>query len=631
MTPPPPTQAAPPSRARELADWPTAFGAVALCELAVRFGILGTPGQGRLGALVGWQVGIWCTAGLLLGAGCSLLGRATRGARVPAALALGAWCALWASSSLPLRLAWALPAGLVPGVLAALAVHRALARASTRALRAGLAIAIVAALAGLSAGRVAEAPDLPAASAEQPGGPSVLLVTIDTLRADRVGAYGHAAARTPVLDALAAEGVLFENAVTASVWTGPSHATILSGRLPAEHGLHENLQTLRPSLPTLADVLGERGYRTGAIVASAPVSERGSRLPGRFARYDDDLRAPGWPPPELLETVVGRLGARALGRRAMRLRALWRPAERVTDRALDWLAEEDGAPFFGWVHYFDPHLPYRAPASDLDEGARAWSGPVLDDWGPLPSHLKQEVRSRPEWLAHMGRLYDAEVAHVDRELGRLLTGARERAGGAGLWIVVTADHGESFGEHELYFSRDLYEPSLRVPLILVPPRGADETIEPGTRVVGVVQLVDLAATVLDIVGASGALETDGVSLLPALRDPETAPGRPAVASILNLHPEQDWPSAISVRTERWKSIWRLARGSSARPGEGTNVQELYDVERDPHELNEVSRAHPDVDGELWPVAKELGTPRVIEQRELGEIELEALRGLGYAR
>ncbi len=267
---------------------------------------------------------------------------------------------------------------------------------------------------------------------------SVLLVTIDTLRADRVGAYGDAAARTPNLDALARDGVLFERAFTPAPLTLPAHATMLTGLLPPEHGVRANGSFALGKGPrTLAETLQARGLRTAAFVGGFPVARRFG-LDRGFETYDDAFeRAPG-----------------------LHFDFAERPADRVVDAARAWLVATPG-PVFVWAHLYDPHAPYAPPERFRD--------------------------SDP---------YRGEIAFADAMLGRLLEAWRARPGPS--LEAVTSDHGEAFGErgeesHGLF----VYDTTLRVPLLLRGPG-----LPAGLRTSQPVSLRDLPATLAALAGAA---------------------------------------------------------------------------------------------------------------------------------
>jgi len=284
-------------------------------------------------------------------------------------------------------------------------------------------------------------------------GDNVLLITLDTTRADRLGCYGYSRAVTPALDALARRGTLFENALAQVPMTLPSHATLLTGRYPRELGIRLNEQAaLAPDLPTLASVFKGQGYRTGAFVAAFVLDSRYG-LDRGFDVYDDDV------------------GEGVLMRRA----------NAVTDRALAWLRDAQREPFFVWIHYFDPHKPYEPPEAFRGVGADP---------------------------------YDGEIAFVDTEIERLTKWLETQRLTDRTLVVVAGDHGESLGEHgEHGHAMFLYQTNLRVPLILAHPRLGKR----GARVAEVVELTDVFPTILDLFGWRTPEGLLSRSLAPALR------------------------------------------------------------------------------------------------------------------
>ena len=296
------------------------------------------------------------------------------------------------------------------------------------------------ALAATMTASAACAPTAPPAAPPEPAR-SVLLVTIDTLRADRLGCYGDAAARTRRLDALAAEGTLFERAYTPAPITLPAHASLFTGLIPPAHGVRGNgAFALAPGKPTLAEVFRDRGRRTAAFVGGFPLVRRFG-LDRGFGHYDDRMaKTPG-----------------------VHYEFAERRAAEVVDSALAWLAANPG-PAFVWVHLFDPHAPYDPP-------------PAFASADP----------------------YRGEIAAVDPAVGRLLDAWDARPEPD--VVAVTSDHGEAFGEHgEVSHSLFVYDVTLRVPLLL---RGAG--VPRGRRETRAASLVDLAATLLALAGAPAAL------------------------------------------------------------------------------------------------------------------------------
>lgn len=283
--------------------------------------------------------------------------------------------------------------------------------------------------------------------------PSVLLVTIDTLRADRVGAYGSRAGLTPALDQLAARGWLFEDVVAAVPLTLPSHATILSGLDPYHHGVRNNGTYMFPDVtPTLATILKARGHATAAFV-SAVVLDRRYGLARGFDVYDD------------------RIARVAQGRSVLESE---RPCDAVVANATEWIRAQ-GGPFVAWVHFYEPHAPYAPPAD----------------------------------LAVPGRSpYDAEVAAADRCLGRL-TGVAEASRPNRLVTAVTSDHGEGLGEHgESTHGLFVYQSTISVPMVISGPG-----VAVGKRQAGVTRSADLLPTLLGVLGIEGPAGLDGRNLL----------------------------------------------------------------------------------------------------------------------
>jgi choline-sulfatase len=286
----------------------------------------------------------------------------------------------------------------------------------------------------------------------------VLVITIDTLRADRVGAYGWSNARTSTLDGLARSGMRFTRAYAAAPITLTSHATLLTGRYPPGHGARHNGVAMRADVPSLATRFKEAGFDTAAFVSAFPLDRRFGLARG-FDVYDDELPrgADGRPLNE-------------------------RPGSVTVDRALAWMRTRTaGSRLFAWVHLFEPHAPYGTPSAE--------------------SGQPRQPSAR----------YDDEVATADAQIGRLLAAWREREQ---TLVVATADHGEAFGEHgEIGHSIFVYDTTLQVPLIIVGPG-----VPAGTLVDAPVTLADLAPTIVELMDL-GAFDADGVSLA-ALAGPE---------------------------------------------------------------------------------------------------------------
>ncbi|MEW6071245.1 MAG: sulfatase-like hydrolase/transferase [Planctomycetota bacterium] len=347
-------------------------------------------------------------------------------------------------------------------------------------------------------------------------GPSVLLVTLDTTRADALGCYGGPAGNTPRLDRLAAEGVLFERAHAVAPVTMPSHASMLTGLYPLRHGVRGNDRwALADDAVTLAELARARGIQTGAAVAAVVVG-RAFGLAQGFDSYSEP------PPPKGSGVVMYEQ----------------RPAGEVIDAAIAWLDARDRArPFFLWVHLFDPHEPYAPPPE-----------------------------FRPAIPGERG-LYHGEVAYADRELGRLLDhldtdGARDAT-----YVLVAGDHGEGLGDHgELTHGALCREPTLRVPLLLRYPDGR----RAGERVRSLASGVDVFPTLVEALGLPERPGIDGRSLLGG----EETPGRGLYFECYESHIAFGYSHAAGWMDERGKYIhgstpqfFDLARD----PGETRNL------------------------------------------------------------
>jgi arylsulfatase A-like enzyme/Tfp pilus assembly protein PilF len=416
----------------------------------------------------------------------------------------------------------------------------------------------VALVAGATAGPALAAP---------PARPNVLLVTLDTTRADHLGCYGARDALTPALDALAARGTVFEHAYSASPMTLPSHATMLTGLEPPEHGLRVNgYGALPPDVPTLATILAGAGYRTGAFVAAFVLNRRFG-LDRGFATYDDDLAGARQ---QIVEEHL----------------SVYRPGDRVVDAALAWLGEPGDAPFFAWVHLYDPHFP-------------DYANPAL-------------AGTRFDGVAS----YGAEIAFMDRQIGRLLDWLDETGLAATTLVVAVADHGEGLGDHgEREHGYLLSEEVLRVPLLMALPG----TVRPGHRVRPVVSSVDLLPTILDVAGIDNPVRGHGRSLSLGLAGGEL-PSMPSYAETDLPYTVFGWSPLRSITTERWKYV------RTARP-------ELYDRAADPAERTNLHTEQPEtareLAGALATLERTLGVAPAVPAVTLDDDARRRLEALGY--
>jgi len=357
------------------------------------------------------------------------------------------------------------------------------------------------------------------------GGPrNLLVVTLDTTRADRVGSYGHAPARTPRFDALAARGLRFERAATVVPLTLPAHSSLFTGTFPGRHGVRDNGgYYLGDEQQTLAELLRARGYRTGGFVSAFVLDSRWGIAQG-FERYFDEFDLAKF------EQQAG-------------MDAIQRPGNETVDEALRWLGAERGRPFFAWVHLYDAHTPYAAPRAYTAAFPRTLEG-----------------------------AYDGEIAFADAQLGRLLD-ALERDGRlASTVVAVLADHGEMLGEkHELTHGFFVYDASVRIPAAIAGP-GLSPRVVPDQ-----VRIVDVMPTLLELLAVPSPPQVQGASLLPLLRGERLNLTALSESWFPRFH--YGWSELVAIQDERFKLI-RAPR------------RELYDLQRDPRETQDLAGSDP---------------------------------------
>ncbi len=409
----------------------------------------------------------------------------------------------------------------------------------------------------------------------EPSRPNVVLVTLTAQRADRLGPYGGPA--TPALDGLAAQGVVFEHAVAQSHWTLPAQASLLSSRYPTSHGVLRRGQALPEEAMTLPEVLRLYDYRTGAFVSGLDLDASLGLAQG-FEVYDDETRG-----------------------------APTRPFDGTLDAALAWLGTVSSEPFLLYLQSYDAHDPY-CPA-----GAPAVAGE------PLAGRRLERTFLRtldPQALSEADRAavqacYDQGVQANDRGLGRLLAALDDHDLADRTLVIVTAEHGESLGEHDSYDrfgSQELYEAVTHVPLLVRRPG------TPPARTGRQVEIVDLFPTVLALLEIPVHWEAQGESLAPLLRGGTITEAGPAFS--------ETGDGGWAVTAWPWKLVGREGR------------QALYDLSADPGESRDVSKAHPEVAYAL--AQAHAGWYREVSARPLGARTIEidpalrrALEEAGY--
>jgi choline-sulfatase len=423
-----------------------------------------------------------------------------------------------------------------------------------------------------------------------PPRPNVLLLTLDATRADALGCYDSEFANTPNLDALAGESLLFRDAVASTPYTGPAHASILTGLNPPQHGLRDYLaQALPQSADTLAERFREAGYDTAAFVSAYVLAPR-YKLDQGFDVYS----CQEWRPE-----------AAPHGEMQRRLASMFfqRPADDTVSEALQWLGSRDASrPFFAWLHFYDPHAPFAPP--------EAYQRP-----DPPGRKLDPVERKR--------RLYYDEVTFMDAEIGRLLRVLDEMGIYESLVVAVVADHGELLGHYGRRIpghSPELAEATLRIPLLLRAPGRA----QPG-EVEAQVRGLDLFPTLLEAAGLDVPSGIEGRSLFEAAGEDEP---RPAYSETFYEHYPQrasEGEELVSLRYGGFKLVLRPGR------------QELFDLGADPGERQNIYAENPERVKHLHRELRSLAARWPVERRsaslELSEEEtrdhLERLRALGY--
>jgi arylsulfatase len=438
--------------------------------------------------------------------------------------------------------------------------------------------------------------------ATPPASPNIVLITLDTLRADRLGCYGYAPARTPVLDAFAASAWLFEQATTVSNNTLPSHAAILSGLHPRRLGVPRNGFEVPAAQRGLAVLLSERGYDTAAFV-SCSVLDATSGLRKGFAVYDDEF--------DIEEVDQAQ-----------------RRAPQTVQRALRWLARPDEKPRFLWLHCFDPHYPYTPPPPYDRLFYPEYSGPADGSIrfiaGIQGRHGFPKMRTGPDDYRRLAALYDGEIAFLDASLAPLFAyldrpGVRERT-----VVVVVADHGESLTEHGYYFDHglDVFQPSMRVPLMIRPAGRA-----PGQRIAEAAQTIDIFPTLLRLAGLDVPHTTEGRDLSPLRRGEGRRPAAIAFGEACQPF-EAEAPDGRTWRNDD-KAQFAMAYPWKRIDVPYLGTSELYRLDRDGMEADNVAAAHPKMFAFLGEQLRNWRRGAAVAAQRPNAENLDKIRSLGY--
>ncbi len=390
---------------------------------------------------------------------------------------------------------------------------------------------------------------------------NVVLITLDTVRADHLHCYGYEKIKTPNIDAIAQQGVLFEKAVAQAPLTQPSHASMFTGTNPNVNQVRNNGGfALQPSSITMATILQRHGWNTAGYV-SATVLKKVFGFNQGFSTYDDQMP----------QTSSG-------------METPARPANITVDHAISWLNAQSNKPFFVWLHLYDAHQPYKPPP-----------------------HFRKQYPGDP---------YDAEIAFADQQLGRFLNAVKQKSPPGKTLIVLLSDHGQSLGEHGEYeHGIFLYDSTVRIAWIMAGPG-----IPAGVRVQQQAREIDLLPTVLNLLGGKASSAVQGTSLAPAFSG-KTVPTTYSYEETLCPKINMGWSELRGIHTAHWMYI------RAPRP-------ELYNLDHDPRELNNIIDTHPkeyrQLDAQLKKLSR-LGSSgtEAVTFHDMDQRTMEQLESLGY--
>ena len=450
------------------------------------------------------------------------------------------------------------------------------------------------------------------------GMPNVVLIVLDTLRADRLGCCGSDLGLTPNIDRYAAMGTLFPRVICQSPWTIPSSGSIITGLDALEHGLFRDVLVEPGKLPFIPVHLKKSSYRTAGIFANFRLSS----IWGWDSIFDYyfNLADKPW--------MTGS-AHRYIQSAVLFIRYMLEPkstdGDRLTDLTIDWLKRSSSSPFFLWVHYMDPHKPYGD--RENVNPTPGYTGRFMTSFDQNPPPVNSgSLDLTPEEKEHIENLYNSDVRFCDREVGRLLDYLKESGRLDDSVVIITSDHGEEFWEHGYWeHGHSVHREVVEVPILLLWP----DRLPRGKVVGSQVRLIDIAPTIYDLLGISAAGDLAGESLLPLVHAP--GPDRPAICAKIYHGEDRISRRSDGLLTVLWLSSDRL---------------QAYDLGKDPDETTDLfaSPEHRE-DERLQRARDELRTileeqeQRRIEIRGTGDVKmitppeeaLERLRALGYVQ
>jgi arylsulfatase A-like enzyme len=431
----------------------------------------------------------------------------------------------------------------------------------------------------------------PACSGEGGGARNLILISVDTLRADHLGCYGYPRDTTPTIDRLAERGTLFEAATSTGAWTVPSHMSMLTGTYTRTHGIDGFTKALPAEIETIASLLSEEGFATQAFVNVQLLNrEKG------YNRGFDDYK--------IFIPATSAMGS----------------TRRIVARAIDWLRENQDRRFFLFLHFYDVHSDFNPLPEFRRDFVGPYQGPANGTTAQLRAYRKGDIPR--DWTeaegAHLKNLYDGGLRQFDNDLAALFDFVEGGELGADTLIVLTSDHGEEFLEHGgIMHGRTLYEELVHVPLILAGPG-----VPAGQRFEDCVSGVDIMPTVLSLLGERASEQSEGVDLSIAWRNP----------------PAWDDERLVFAEADKWLGQEEGNFRRSVRKGKFklyydklTGRTEVYDLESDPRERNDISEQQPALTKALWgEMDRFISGKREVEvSLELSEEEMREIEKLGY--
>ena len=423
--------------------------------------------------------------------------------------------------------------------------------------------------------------NLPAA---KESAPNVLMIVIDTLRADHLSLQGYDRETDPNLKRIASEGVMFENAYATSSWTLTAHASLFTGRWNYEHKA-DGGRSLDDTYPTIAEALSARGYRTGAFNGNFETVTKRWGFARGFAHFEDYYQTI---PQLAVSSVYGRFAEYYVLHKVLGMEfsidRRWAPS--VNQSALDWIDRDTDRPFFVFVNYYDVHAPYISPERARFSEFENPGGLVNTDWTTADIYNPKT----PEQVQGEIDAYDGGIYYNDQQIQVLLDELEERGVLENTIVIITSDHGELFGEHGLWeHHNSLYKPVIHVPLIVWHP----ESVPQGVRVATAVSNVSLPVTLMDMLGYNDQTEFPGESLAELWNNPDFPHQWPDPIAEMA---ESTWvnPNHLSIKGDMTSVIsndWQYIEHEF-------NGVELYDLNHDPDQLNNLGDENPTVLDEL---------------------------------